>query len=156
MARGIFAGSSKRKSQAKRLRPALAGMWSMVSSRSPSSAASSFFGGRMAVRILGPFLDALCLAGAAVKAGQDGTFIVGVDNVRIARVGDDVAAFAAADRVPVRAIDVPVIAAGTNTERRVVLLRSVNAILKIVVGGDMIKLRGGLVILGGPIFAAIH
>ena len=48
------------------------------------------------------------------------------------------------------------IAGGGDAYGAVVLLRAVNAIGKIVVRGDVIKLRGWLIHLRGPIFAAIH
>jgi len=110
---------------------------------------------RVAVGILGPFLDALGLAGAAIEAREDGAFVVGVNDVRIARVGNDVAAFAAAHGVPIALEDRSVIAARANAERRVVLLRAVDAILKVVVGGDVVKLRGRLIVLRSPVFAAV-
>ena len=111
--------------------------------------------GRVAVGIFGPFLDALRLIGAAIEAREDGAFVVGVDDVRIARVGNDVAAFAAADGVPIARRSLAVIAARANADGRVVLLRAVDAVLKIVVGGDVVELRGRLVVLRGPVFAAV-
>src|SRR4029077_7771162 len=60
------------------------------------------------------------------------------------------------DGVPVAAIDVAVVAARSNADGRVVLLRAVNTIEKIVVGSDVIKLRVRLVTLRGPILPAVN
>ena len=111
--------------------------------------------GGMTVYHHGPFLDALRLAGAAIEAREDGPLVVGVNDVRIARVGDDVAAFAAADGIPIAAIDVAVVAAGADADRGIVLLGAIDSVEKIIVGGDVIKLRGWLVALRGPIFPAV-
>src|SRR4029077_3400236 len=83
-------------------------------------------------------------------------FVIGVNDVRIARVRDDVAAFAPANGVPVAAIDEAVVAARSNADGRIVLLGAVYAVQKIVVGGDVVELRGRLVILRGPIFSPVH
>src|SRR4029077_8041008 len=101
-------------------------------------------------------LNALGLIGAAIEAREDRAFVIGIDDVRIAWIGNDVAAFAAADGVPVAAIDVAVVAARSNADGRVVLLRAVNTIEKIVVGSDVIKLRGRLITLRGPILPAVN
>ncbi len=95
------------------------------------------------------------MKGAAIEAREDGAFVIGIDDVRIARIGNDVAAFAAADSVPIAGENRAVIAARADADGRVVLLRAVDAILKIVVGGDVIELRGGLVVLRGPVLAAV-
>src|SRR5208282_5960779 len=64
-------------------------------------------------------------------------------------------AFAAADSVPIAGENCAVVAARADADGRVVLLRAVDAVLKIVVGGDVVELRGGLVVLRGPVFAAV-
>ncbi len=95
------------------------------------------------------------MAGAAIEAREDGPLVVGVNDVRIARVRDDVAAFAATDGIPVAAIDEAVVASRADTDGGIVLLGAVDAIEKIIVGGDVIKLRGWLIALRGPIFPAV-
>src|SRR5207249_7885726 len=65
------------------------------------------------------------------------------------------AALASAYGIPVRAIDVATVAGGGDTDGRIVLLRAVNAIRKIIVGGHVIKLRRRLIILRGPVFSAV-
>ena len=73
----------------------------------------------------------------------------------VARIRQDEAAFAVAGFEPIRRPDrAPVRAAG-DAELRVVLLRSVNVVWKSVVHGDVIKLRGRLVVLRRPGFAAV-
>jgi len=62
---------------------------------------------------------------------------------------------AAAHGVPVRAVNEAVIAARQDADGGVVLLRAVNTIGKIVVGGDVIELPGVLVHLRGPVLAAV-
>src|SRR5439155_20566726 len=105
--------------------------------------------------IFGPFLNALRLIRAAVETRENGSFVVGINDIRVARIGNDVAAFAASNSVPVAAINETAIAARLDADRRVVLLRAINAIEKIVVGGHVIKLRGALIVLRGPILAAV-
>ena len=101
-------------------------------------------------------LNALGLIDAAIKAREDRAFVVGVDDVRIARIREDVAALSAADGIPITAIDKATVAARADAHRRVVLLRAVDAIQKIVVSSDVIELRGGLIVLRRPVFATVH
>ena len=67
-----------------------------------------------------------------------------------------IAALTAAGQKPVARVDVSMVAAAGNGDGAAVLLRAVNAVGKIIVGGDVIHLRGRLVIPGGPCFAAIE
>ncbi len=101
-------------------------------------------------------LNALGLIGAAIEARENWAFVVSVNDIGIARVHGDGAAFTAAHGVPVGAIDEAVVAARSNADGRVVLLGAINTIEKISVGSNVIELRGGLVVQGGPIFSAIH
>src|SRR5260370_23216043 len=57
--------------------------------------------------------------------------------------------------VPIRAVDVATVAGGSDTDGRIVLLRAIDAVWEIVVGGPVIKLRGRLIPLRGPIFATV-
>src|SRR4029077_1276239 len=93
---------------------------------------------------------------AAIEARQEWAFVIGIDDVGIARVRDDVTAFAAADGGPIAAIDVAVIGAGGDADGGIVLLRAVDAIEEIVVGGDVVELGGGLIVLRSPIFAGVN
>src|SRR5207248_1820918 len=80
----------------------------------------------------------------------DEAFAVRVDDVPIAWIGHNKAAFAAAGHEPIFASDYTGIAAAGDTNVRVVLLCAVNVVRECIVYGHMIKLRGGLVILSGP------
>ncbi len=86
------------------------------------------------------------LIDATIVAREDLAFVVGVDDVGIAGVGNNVDAFTAADGIPIGAIDVAVIAASADADGGVVLLRAVDAVEKIVVGSDVVGLSGGLII----------
>src|SRR6266581_3938610 len=112
-------------------------------------------GSVVAVGIERPLLDVLHLVGAAVEAGNVAEVGAGINDVRIARGNGNVAAFASAHSLPVRAVDVSAVAGSGNTNGGIVLLRAIDAVRKIVVRGHMIELRGGLIPLRGPILAAI-
>ncbi len=71
----------------------------------------------------------------------------GVDDLRIGGIGSDVAAFAAADAVPVGSIDSAIRAGAGDADRGIVLLRAVDVIRKTVVCDYVIELRGGLIVL---------
>src|SRR5207247_8886003 len=58
--------------------------------------------------------------------------------------------------VAVAAVNKGALTARLDAHRRVVLLRAVNTIEKIVVRSDVIELRGRLVVLRGPISAAVN
>ena len=109
----------------------------------------------MTIRNHRPLLDALGLTGAAIEAREDGPLVVGVNDVGVARVRDDVAAFTAADGIPVAAIDEAAVAARANADGGIILLGAIEAVEKIIVRGDVIKLRGWLIALRGPVFSAI-
>src|SRR5438876_10637051 len=82
-------------------------------------------------------------------------FVVGIDDVPIAWIGHDEAAFSATGYEPIFASDHAGIAAAGDTDVRVVLLRAVNVVRERVVYSDVVKLRGGLVVLRRPILAAV-
>ena len=95
--------------------------------------------------------DVLRLRSAAVVAGQ----LAAVHDVGIERVGRDVAVLFGGHRMPIAEGDFAVIAAAGNARRTALLLSAAEAIGKGVVGGDMVHLRGGLVVPGTPGFAAV-
>src|SRR5579871_6908282 len=113
------------------------------------------FGGTLTVGDFRPRRNGLDLAGSLVEAGERALVIAGVDDVRIGRIGRDIAGFAAAHRIPVRTIDASAVAAAGDGDGSVVLLRAVNTIRNLVVGDDVIELRGGLVVLACPGLAAV-
>ncbi len=69
----------------------------------------------------------------------------GVDDLRIARVGRDPAALAAAHVVPVLLGDAAAGGAAGDAHGGVVLLRAVDVVREIVVERHAVELRGGLV-----------
>src|SRR5580704_3134185 len=78
-----------------------------------------------------------------------------VDNFRIGRIGSDVAAFAATDVVPIGSIDPALDAGAGDTYGGVVLLRAVDVIGEAVVDGDVVELRGRLIIFRRPGFRTV-
>src|SRR3954452_15611974 len=85
----------------------------------------------------------------------DEPFIVRVDDVPVPWIRQDEAAFTAAGFKPILPTNHSGVRAARNADIRIVLLRTVNVIGERIVHSDMIKLRSRLVVLSGPIFAAI-
>ena len=73
----------------------------------------------------------------------------------VARIGNDKAAFSAACYEPIRRSNRTPISPAGDADARVVLLRAVNVVRKRVINCDMVELRGRLVILRRPRFAAV-
>ena len=95
--------------------------------------------------------DVLDLAGAPVEARH----LAAVDDVGVERVGRDVAVLFDADRVPFAEGDLAVVAAARDAGRAALLLAAADAVGKRVVGGDVVHLRGRLVVPGAPGLAAV-
>src|SRR5947209_17605742 len=91
-----------------------------------------------------------------IKAPQYSVGIAGVGNAGIAGIGRDIAALSSAHRMPIAKGYFAVVAAAGGFYRAAILLRAVNVIRKLIVGGHMIKLRGGLVVPRAPGAGAIH
>ena len=79
----------------------------------------------------------------------------GVGKARVLRIESDVCAFAAAMNLPVIASNAAVPRTAPDCNRRVVLLASVNSVLKLVVGIYPVELCGWLVVLPRPTGAAV-
>src|SRR5690348_15970005 len=90
-----------------------------------------------------------------VEARDQAIIGAGVDDIGILGVWNDKAGLAAADFVPIRAIDDAVIAAAGDSYRGIVLLRSIDSIRKSVVGSNVVELRGWLIRLRGPALPAV-
>ena len=103
-----------------------------------------------------PWCDVLAERRAPVEADHVAIGAGEIDHVFVLRIDGDVAALAAAGKKPVARVDVAVVGAAVHGDRAAVLLGAVDAVGKLVVGGDVIKLRGGLVVPGGPGLAAIE
>ncbi len=100
--------------------------------------------------------DVAELAGVFVIARDVALIIAGVDDQRIARIGRNVAGFAAADGIPILTIDGAIHIAAGNGDGAVVLLRAIDVVREAIICDDVIKLRGGLVVFVGPMSAAIE
>ena len=98
-----------------------------------------------------PGADILNLAGAAVEFGE----LAAVEDVGMERVGGNVAVFLDADGVPVAERNGAVIAAAGDADGATFLLRTVNPVGELVVGGYVVNLGGGLVVPGTPGLAAV-
>ncbi|GBD16679.1 hypothetical protein HRbin26_01582 [bacterium HR26] len=77
-------------------------------------------------------------------------------DVGIVRLDGDVAALAAARRIPVALVDRPIDRAARHADRGVVLLRAVDTVGNLVVGDDVVELGRRLVIDRGPARAAVE
>ena len=99
----------------------------------------------MAADIFRPLLNALRLPGCAVEPRQEWAFVIGVDDIRVARIHRDVTAFAASHRIPIALKNRAVVAPRANADGSVVLLLAIDAVEKIVVGHDMVKLGRRLI-----------
>src|SRR5208282_3603893 len=106
-------------------------------------------------RVHRPGVDGLFFAGAVIVARNLTPVGAGIHDLRVDRIGRDVATFAAAYVVPVGAIDGAVRARAGDGHGGIVLLSAVHVIGKPAVGDDVIKLGRGLVIDAGPSVAAV-
>ena len=93
--------------------------------------------------------DVLVLLGPVIVAGEH-VLGVRIDDFRIARIGDDKTAFAAAGRIPVPLADHALVIGAGRGEVGVVLLRAIEPIGEAVIDGDMVELGRGLIVLGRP------
>src|SRR5438477_7347432 len=78
-----------------------------------------------------------------------------IDDVRIQRIGSNVAVRLGPDWVPLAKIDRAITAATGDADRTAFLLAAVQAIRKRVVGTDVIKLGRGLIVPRAPTLPAI-
>src|SRR6185437_5491059 len=95
--------------------------------------------------------DELGLPGDAVVPGD----LAAIDDVGVERIGRDVAVLLDAHRVPIAQRDLPVIAAAGDADRAAFLLRGVDVVGEFVVGDDVVRRRGRLVVPGAPGLAAV-
>src|SRR6266566_6042628 len=81
---------------------------------------------------------------------------VAIKNVRIERIDGDVSILENPDQMPIAKSNFAVIAAALRRHGAALLLRAVNPVRKAIVGGDVIELRGWLIVPTAPRRAAIH
>ena len=98
--------------------------------------------------------DVLHLAGGPVKL-RDLASAAAVNNVRVERIGCDVAVFDHAHGMPLAIGDGAVVAATGDADGTAFLLAAANAIGESVADRYVINLRGGLVVPGTPTGAAV-
>ena len=87
---------------------------------------------------------------------SDEAFVVRIDDVPVARIRYDKATFAAARDEPILLPNSAPAGAARDANVGIVLLRAVNVVRERIVHSHVIKLRSRLVVLSGPVFAAIR
>ncbi len=102
-----------------------------------------------------PGIYRLRLTSTMIVARDFAAIGAGVGDLRVAGIGSDVAALAATDVVPVRTVDSSIRARAGDPNGGVILLRAVNVVRKAIVCGDVVKLRGRLVVNAGPTLRSI-
>src|SRR5438477_5553629 len=92
----------------------------------------------------------------ALIVTSDVALVVRINNVPVACIGYDKAAFAPAHHKPILCRNYTRVTPARDPDARVVLLRTINVIRVRVVGRDVIKLCGWLVALRRPGLPTIH
>ena len=103
----------------------------------------------------GPDAEILILLPDLVIAGEE-TLVVRINDVGIARIGDDETALTATGVRPIALLDDATVGPARDAHVRVVLLRAVDVIGEGVVDRDVIELRRRLIALRRPSLAAVH
>src|SRR5262249_10377415 len=100
--------------------------------------------------------DVLGLPGAAIVAEKLAVGSAAINDVGIGRIRRDVPALARARGMPVAEGDGAVVAAAEDVNAAGILLRAVDVVGKLIVDGNVVELRGGLVIPAAPGASAVH
>ena len=111
--------------------------------------------GPVAHGVVGPHVDEAALVVGVVHAGEVAVVATAVHYLRVQRVDGQVGAFAAGGGLPVARADGAAAATVQNPHRGVVLLRPVDAVGKVRIRHHAVELAGGLVVVGGPVQAAV-
>ena len=96
------------------------------------------------------------MPGAFVETSEVALIVSRVHDIRIGRIRRDISRFPTTHGVPIGEIDRPLITAAGYSYCAVVLLRAIDVIGGSIVGNNMIKLRGWLIILTCPRLATIQ
>src|SRR5207244_3855828 len=81
--------------------------------------------------------------------------LAAIDEIGIERIGRDVAVLFDADRTPFAKGDLAIVAPAGDAGRAALLLASVDPVGELVIGDDVVKLRGGLVVPRAPRLPAV-
>ena len=95
--------------------------------------------------------NVLHLPGAAIEL----LHLAAIDDVRVQRVGGDIAVLLGPDGVPIAGRDLAVVAAAGDAGRAALLLAAVHPVRKPVIGDDVVELGGRLVVPATPRLAAV-
>ena len=123
--------------------------------RGPVEAVARLVGGLRQVHRR-PRHDVARQAGHLIQFVDQPLITAAVHAARLLRPDTDVGALAARTIPPVAHVDHRTVAAAANDHAAVVLLTGIQLVREIVIGGDVIELRRGLVVLRAPAVAAIH
>ena len=100
--------------------------------------------------------DVALLSATVIVARERAHVAAAVGDQRIARINGDRCVLAAGHAVVVAFTDLAIVGPARDGNGGVVLLRAVNAVRELVVGSDVIELRGGLIVDAGPGGASIE
>src|SRR5689334_8003728 len=100
--------------------------------------------------------DDLGLSGAAIIAEEFSVSAAAIDDVGIGGIRRNITAFTSARGMPVTKCDGAIITAAQDEDAAAILLRAIDVVRKLVVHGNVIKLRRWLVKPTAPGAAAIH
>src|SRR6266446_2789520 len=92
------------------------------------------------------------LSGRAVEHRR----LAAINQIGMQRIRRDVAVFFYTDRGPVAKSNFAKVAAACGSDRAAFLLCAIDPVRKLIIGDDVIELRGRLVVPGTPSLAAIH
>ncbi len=90
------------------------------------------------------------------RAPVEARHLAAINDVRIERVGSDVAVFLDTHRIPLSVRDLAVRSAAPDAHRPALLLAAAHPVREAVVGGDVVELCRRLIVPGTPRLPAVH
>src|SRR5690606_1157458 len=109
----------------------------------------------MSHRVIGPHIDITLFTGSTIYTGEIATIVSAVNNIIVPRIDSQVTTFAPCGGFPVALGNRPRIRAMEYSYCRIVLLCTIDAIRKMIVGNNTVELCGRLVVICGPVFTTI-
>src|SRR5262249_52290092 len=91
----------------------------------------------------------------AIEAQHTAVPAADVDKIGIERIRCNERELESSGRLPITICDLAIVTPARNRRGTAILLRSVDIVRKLVVGGDVIELPGWLVVPGAPALAAV-